>query len=93
MVKAASLPGSGGVAPQSPALAKLVGGSTAEVHPASATSSAVGGLAPVSAGAGMGGGMGMMGHGQRGESGGTAASLAPPAPLDYDLGEDVDDDW
>lgn len=93
MVKAASLPGSGGVSPQSPALAKLVGGSTAAVHPAAATSSAVGGLAPVSAGAGMGGGMGMMGGGQRGESGGTAASLAPPAPLDYDLGEDVDDDW
>ena len=93
MVKAASLPGSGGVAPQSPALAKLVGGPTAAVHPAAATSSAVGGLAPVSAGAGMGGGMGMMGGGQRGESGGTAASLAPPAPLDYDLGEDVDDDW
>ncbi|MDT5149324.1 MAG: hypothetical protein QOI01_1057 [Mycobacterium sp.] len=95
MVKAASLPGSGGVSPQSPLMAKLVGSDTSvAVRPAGASSSAIGGLAPVSAGgAGMGGGMGMMGGGHRGETGGTAASLAPPAPLEYDLGEDVDDDW
>jgi hypothetical protein len=38
------------------------------------------------------GGMGMMG--QRGEgNGGSAASLGVPAPLEYDLGDDVDDDW
>lgn len=94
MVKAASLPGSGGLSPQSPALASLVGSSgDVAVRPAGAGSSAVGGLAPVSAGgAGMGGGgMGMMG--QRGESGGTGASLAAPAPLEYDLDEDVDDEW
>jgi hypothetical protein len=93
MVKAASLPGSGGLSPQSPALASLVGSSgDVAVRPAGAGSAAVGGLAPVSAGgAGMGGGgMGMMG--QRGESGGTGASLAAPAPLDYG-DEEVDDDW
>jgi hypothetical protein len=39
------------------------------------------------------GGMAPM-MGQRGESGGTTASLAVPAPLDYDLDEgDNDDDW
>ena len=30
---------------------------------------------------------------QRGESGGTGSTLAAPPPLDYDLGEDVDDEW
>jgi hypothetical protein len=89
MVKAASLPGSGGLSPQSPALANLVGSSgDVAVRPAGAGSSALGGLAPVSAG---GAGMGMMGH--RGESGGTGASLAAPPPLEHDLDEDVDDDW
>jgi hypothetical protein len=91
MVKAASLPGSGGLSAQTPALASLVGSSTdVSVRPAGAGSAAVGGLAPVGAGGGMGG-MGMMG--QRGESGGTGASLAAPAPLEHDLDEDVDDDW
>jgi hypothetical protein len=92
MVKAASLPGSGGFSPQSPALANLVGSSSdVAVRPAGASSAAIGGLAPVSAGGGgMGGGMGMMG--QRGESGGTGASLAAPAPLDYG-GDEVDEDW
>jgi hypothetical protein len=54
---------------------------------------AVGGVAPVATGmGGMGGGMGMMG--QRGEAGGgTAASLAPPPALEYDLGDEVDDAW
>jgi hypothetical protein len=93
MVKAASLPGSGGLSPQSPALANLVGSSgDVAVRPAGAGSSAIGGLAPVSAGGGgMGAGMGMMGH--RGESGGTGASLAAPRPLEHDLDDDVDDDW
>jgi hypothetical protein len=92
MVKAASLPGSGGFSPQSPALANLVGSSSdVAVRPAGASSAASGGLAPVNAGGGgMGGGMGMMG--QRGDSGGTGASLAAPAPLDYG-DEEVDDDW
>ena len=92
MVRAASLPGSGGLSAQSPALANLVGSSgDVAVRPAGASSSAIGGMAPVGAGGGMGGGMGMMGA--RGESGGTGASLAAPAPLEYDLGEDDDDDW
>jgi hypothetical protein len=39
------------------------------------------------------GGMAPM-MGQRGMSGGTAASLAVPAPLEHDLAEDdVDEDW
>jgi hypothetical protein len=94
LVKAASLPGSGGVPAQSSLMANLVGTNPASgaVGPAGAGSSAVGGLAPVAAGGGGMGGMGMMG--QRGESGGTASSLAPPPPLEYDLGEDdADDDW
>ena len=92
MVRAASLPGSGGISSQSPLLANLVGTSAA-VEPAGAASAAVGGAAPVGAGGGgMGGGMGMMGA--RGESGGTSSSLAAPAPLEYDMGEDdLDDDW
>jgi hypothetical protein len=50
---------------------------------------AVGGVAPAAAGMG---GMGMMGH--RGEGGGgSTTSLAPPPALDYDLGDEVDDDW
>ncbi|MDT5113772.1 MAG: hypothetical protein QOE20_5662, partial [Mycobacterium sp.] len=91
MVKAASLPGGGGSPPQTPMMAKLVGTTMDDVavRPAGAGSTAVGGVAPVSGG--MGGGMGMMGH--RGESGGTAASLAPPPALEYDLGDEVDDDW
>ena len=92
MVKAASVPGSGGSPAQTPLMAKLVGTSPEAVAvPASASSAAVGGVAPVAAGAGMGG-MGMMG--QRGEgNGGSAASLPAPPPLEYDLDADVDDDW
>ena len=97
LVKAAALPGSSGVGAQTPLLGSLVGGSpmAAATAPSGAGSAAVGGVAPVAVGAGAGmGGMGMMG-GQRGEGegGGTVSSLAPPTPLDYDLGEDVDDDW
>lgn len=94
LVKAASLPGSGGIGATTPLLASLVGSQPAAVAPAPATGSgAIGGLAPVAAGGGMGGGMGMMG-GARGEGGGgSASSLSVPAPLEYDLGEDDDDDW
>lgn len=95
MVKAASLPGSGGVPAQSSLMANLVGANAAggALAPVDAGTSAVGGVAPVSAGgSGMGGMGGMMGH--RGESGGTTSSLAPPPALEYDLGEDdADDDW
>jgi hypothetical protein len=100
LVKAAGMPGGGGgVGAQTPVLSKLVG-STApvSVDPGAAAGGAVvGGVAPVAAGAmgggmggGMGGPMGMMG--QRGASGGTAASLAVPAPLEHEIDEGYDDD-
>jgi hypothetical protein len=95
MVKAASLPGSGGTPLQTPQMANLVGTksvSTAPPEGAMAGATATGGAAPVAAGAGMGG-MGPM-MGQRGDSGGTAAGLAVPVPLEHDLDEgDDDDDW
>jgi len=100
MVRAASLPGSGGVPTQTPLMANLVGSKPVSTAPAEggavAGSSAVGGVAPMAAGAGMGGmgGMGPMMGGARGESGGTTPGLAVPAPLDHDLDiDDVDDDW
>jgi hypothetical protein len=93
MVRAASLPGSGGSPLQTPQMANLVGTksvSTAPAEGATAGSTATAGAVPVAAGGGMGGMAPMMG--QRGESGGTSASLAVPAPLDYDLDEGGDDD-
>ena len=92
MVRAASTPGSGGLPAQTPLMANLVGSSPGTGGPVpEAGTSAVGGLAPVGAGGGMGGAPLM---GQRGEgSSGAAASLAAPARLEYDLGEGVDDDW
>ena len=102
MVKAAGLPGgSGGGSPQTPLLAKMVGGgstSPVSVDPG-ASAAVVGGVAPVAAAnsaGGMGGGMGMMGGGQRGGGGGgTATGLAVPAPLEHDTGDGDDDydDW
>ena len=95
MVRAASLPGSGGVPAQTPLMANLVGSNAATVAPSEAvgaSSAAVGGFAPVAAGGGMGAPVGMLGT--RGESGGTASSLSLPPALEYDLAEnDVDDDW
>jgi hypothetical protein len=95
MVKAASLPGSGGIPLQTSQMANLVGTksvSTAPAEGATAGTSAAAGAAPVGAGSGMGGMAPMMG--QRGESGGTSSSLAAPGPLEYDLSEgDDDDDW
>jgi hypothetical protein len=101
MVRAASLPGSGGMPLQTPQMANLVGSksvSTAPAEGATAGVAAVGGVAPTAAGAGMGAGAAMGGMapmmGQRGESGGTVSGLAVPVALDYDLAEDdVDDDW
>ena len=95
MVRAASLPGSGGVPSQTPLMANLVGSkpvSTAPAEGALAGSTAVGGVAPMAAGGGMGG-MGPMMGGARGESGGTVSGLAVPAPLDHDYDDDDDDDW
>lgn len=93
MVRAASTPGSGGAALQTPLMANLVGSHAAgvAVSEPGARGGAVGGLAPVAAGGAGMGGMGMMGH--RGQSGGSAASLAVPVPLEYDLDDDADDDW
>jgi hypothetical protein len=95
MVKAASLPGSGGVPLQTPQMSNLVGTksvSTAPPEGAAAGSTASGGVAPMAGGGGMGGMAPMMG--QRGDSGGTGASLQVPSPLEHDLDEgDDDDDW
>jgi hypothetical protein len=96
MAKAASLPGSGGMPLQTSQMANLVGTksvSTAPAEGAMAGSGATGGAAPTAAGGGMGGMAPMMG--QRGDGGGTGASLAVPAPLDHDLDESEydDDDW
>ncbi|OBG86488.1 hypothetical protein A5699_21455 [Mycobacterium sp. E802] len=102
LVKSAGLPGgAGGGSPQTPLLAKMVGGSTAPVSVDPGASAAViGGVAPLAAanaaGGGMGGGMGMMGGGQRaGGGGGTTTGLAVPAPLEHELGDGDDeyDDW
>ncbi|OBC16631.1 hypothetical protein A5784_25790 [Mycobacterium sp. 852013-50091_SCH5140682] len=98
LMKAASLPGSGGGGAQTPLMGKLVGGPSpvsVATEPAMAGSNAFGGVAPVSAG-GMGGGMGPMGAmGHRGSGGGgTTQGLAVPAPLEHELDDgDVDDDW
>jgi hypothetical protein len=92
LVKAASLPGALGSPAQTALMSNLVGTSDVAVRPAGAGSGAVGGVAPVAAGVGGGMGGGMMG--QRGEGGGGhATSLAQPPALEYDLGDEVDDDW
>jgi hypothetical protein len=93
MMRAASLPGSGGIPLQTPQMGNLVGTksvSTAPPEGAAAGSAATGGVAPMAAGGGMGGMAPMMG--QRGESGGTVSSLSLPPALEYDLAEDDDDD-
>ncbi|BBY82472.1 hypothetical protein H7I53_12755 [Mycolicibacterium pulveris] len=96
MVRAAGLPGSGGVPLQTPQMANLVGSkpvSTAPAEGAAAGSAVAGGVAPMAAGAGGMGGMAPM-MGQRAPSGGTTTGLSVPAPLEHDLDEDdVDDDW
>ena len=96
MVRAASLPGSGGSPLQTPQMANLVSTksvSTAPAEGAMAGSTATAGAVPMAAGGGGMSGMAPM-MGQRGESGGASASLAVPSPLDYDLDEgDEDDDW
>lgn len=95
MVRAASLPGSGGAALQTPQMANLVGSRPVSSAPAAegatAGVAAVGGAAPMATGGGMGGMAPMMG--QRGESGGAVAGLAVPAPLEHELDDDDDDDW
>jgi hypothetical protein len=92
MTRAASIPGAGGLPAQSSAMGNLVGTAPTAAASVGAGGGGVAGLAPVGAGAG-GGGMGMMPHRGAEGGGGTAASLAPPPALDYDLDEDVDDEW
>ena len=98
LMRAASLPGIGGLGARTPMLAGLLGAAEsglmpASVAPGAAAGAAVAGLAPVGAGAGgMGAGpMGGMGH--RGSSGGVRKALGGPEALEYDNGEDDDDDW
>lgn len=95
MVRAASVPGAGGSAPQSPLLANLLGGqpAAAAVAPGAGPGGAVAGPAPVPVGAGMGamGPLGMMGGPPAGA--GTRPGLPVPELLEHDLGEDADDDW
>jgi PPE-repeat protein len=96
LVRAASLPGAGGTAARTPLMSNLVGKelqlSPVAVGAGAAAGAGAGGLAPVGAGGGMGGPMGMMG-GQRGKGGGNRAGLNAPAPLEHDLNEDDEDDW
>ena len=96
LVRAASLPGSGGMGSRTPMLAGLLGESAltpAAVAAGAAAGPAPAGLAPVAAGgAGMGGGP-MGGMGQRGTSGGRTQSLAGPETLEYDVDDEDADDW
>ena len=91
-MRAASVPGAGGLSARTPLMANLVGKLDTSVTPGTALGAAAGsngaGLAPVGAG---GGPTGMMG--QNGKSGGSRPGLLAPSPLAYDLGEDEDDDW
>lgn len=91
LTKAASMPGAGGLAAQTPSMAKLVGGVPEGVGVPVAAAGAGVGLAPVGAGAGSG--MGMMPHRGEGGGGGSVASLSAPLPLDHDVYEESDDEW
>lgn len=93
MTKAASIPGSGGLAAQTSMMGNLVGSAPTAAASVGAGGGGIAGLAPVGAGAGSGGGMGMMPQRGAEGDGGNSASLAPPPALDYDLDEDTDDDW
>jgi PPE-repeat protein len=97
LVRAASLPGAGGMSARTPIMSNLVG----KVEPPStpieeemvgaAGGGKGGGLAPVNSGAGSGSPAGMAG--ERGKSGGTRAALLAPNPLPQNIGEEDDDDW
>ncbi|WP_286131838.1 PPE family protein [Mycobacterium sp. IS-1556] len=90
LVRAASLPGAGGIGAQTPLMANLIGETKpVAVAPGAAAGGSAAGLAPVGAG-----GMGPMGAmGQRGTSGGSKQGLNAPRVLPQDLGEDEGDDW
>lgn len=91
LVRAASLPGSGGTLASTPLMNSLVAQptATAGVPTGAAAGGAGAGLAPVG---GSGGGGPMGGMGGAGKSGGKRQSLATPSQLAHDLGEDEDDD-
>lgn len=97
MVRAASLPGAGGMGVRTPMLSGLLGESAllpsaVDARPGPGTTAAAG-LAPVAAGAGGGGGAPMGGMGHRGTSGGVRQGLGGPEALDYENEEDDADDW
>jgi PPE-repeat protein len=95
LVRAASLPGAGGLSARTPLMSNLVGkveppSTPIEPEPFGAAAGGKGaGLAPVGPGAGSPGGM----AGERGKSGGARAALLAPAPLPQNTGEDDDDQW
>lgn len=97
LIRAASLPGAGGSAPQTPLMSNLVGSGLQPTSPvavgAGAGPAAGPGLAPVGSGSGAGGGGPMGMHGTRGKGGGNKPGLNAPAPLEHDLSEDEDDEW
>lgn len=99
LVRAASMPGAGGMGARTPMLASLLGVGESGLNPASvaagaAAGSASAGLAPVAAGGAGGVGGAPMGHmGQRGSSGGRRLGLGGPEALEYDTEEEEADDW
>jgi PPE-repeat protein len=93
MVRAASLPGAGGLSARTPLMSNLVGKveppTTPELEPVGAAAGRnTAGLAPV----GSGGGSPMGMAGERGKSGCARQALLAPSPLPQNLGED-DDEW
>jgi PPE-repeat protein len=99
LVRAASLPGAGGLGARTPMLAGLLGVGESGLNPASvaagaAAGSAATGLAPVAAGGAGGMGGAPMGHmGNRGTSGGRRQTLGGPDALEYDTDDEDADDW
>jgi hypothetical protein len=95
LVRAASLPGAGGMSARTPLMSNLVGKveptTTPELEPVGAAAGANGaGKAPVG-GSGGGNPMGM--GGERGKSGGTRQALLAPSPLPQNFDDDEDDEW
>jgi PPE-repeat protein len=95
LVRAASLPGAGGMSARTPLMSNLVGKveptTTPELEPVGAAAGAKGaGKAPVG-GSGGGNPMGM--GGERGKSGGTRQALLAPSPLPQNFDDDEDDEW
>jgi hypothetical protein len=95
LVRAASLPGAGGMSARTPLMSNLVGkpevpSTPIEPEPVGAAPGANGaGKAPVG---GSGGGSPAGMAGERGKSGGTRQALLAPAPLPQSF-DDEDDEW